>query len=331
MSPFRLLLPALLALAPPAAAAGGEPRTLGAGDALLLGVVEGVTEYLPVSSTGHLIITNNLLGLDSGEPLTGADGGVLYLKPPSPRRPGGAPLTRKLAADTFAVVIQFGAIAAVAFLYWRRLVSMARGLFGRDPEGLRLLGNLLVAFAPAAVFGLLAKDFIEERLFSVPAVIAALVAGAAAMLWAERWRAKKTAGRTPRVTTLGTLAPKQALGIGLLQCAALWPGMSRSMTTIVGGYLVRLEPREAAEFSFLLGLVTLTAATAYKTLESGGAMLRVFGLAEILLGCAAAAVTAALAVRFLVGYLARRGLAAFAIYRLLLAAALAAWLFWTRP
>ena len=288
-------------------------------DAIILGVVEGVTEYLPISSTGHLIIATQALKLTSETPLQDKNGQPLWFKKPSPKHPVGVPLTEKLAADTFTVVIQFGAIAAVALLYWRQVLSMLLGLLGRDPAGFKLLRNILIAFVPAAVIGLALHSWIES-MFSIAAVLTAQVCGAVLMLAAEAWRKKQTSTRPDRDPA--DLSPLESLGIGALQCLALWPGMSRSMTTIVGGYFAGLNPRRSAEFSFLLGLVTLTAATAYKSLQSGAAMLAVFGVPHILLGCLVAAVTAALSVKFLVNYLTRHGLFAFAIYRFALAGVL---------
>ncbi len=321
-----------LALAPtgigaPAAPVAPRPAAeLSTGDAIILGLIEGVTEFLPISSTGHLIIATNVLGLESEKPLTGADGQVLWHKKPSAKHPAGVPLTPKLAADTYTVVIQFGAIAAVALLYWRQLISLFRGLLGRDIAGLRLLVNLLVAFIPAGVIGFLAHDWISDRLFSVGAVVTAQVAGAFLMLYAERWRRRRA------MYVLGSREPADlgvasAAKIGLLQCVAMWPGTSRSMMTIVGGYFAGLDPRRAAEFSFLLGFVTLTGASVLKSYQSGASMIAVFGLPHVLLGAAVAALSAAAAVRFLVGWLTRHGLAVFAVYRLVTAAAIAAWFF----
>ena len=304
----------------PAPSASAPAAELSVAAALVLGVVEGVTEFLPVSSTGHLIIANHFLGLEAEAPLLSADGRPLYYRAPSPQYPHGVPLTIKQAADTYVVVIQFGAIAAVGILYWTQLIALLRGLLGRDPAGRRLLINLLIAFLPAAGLGFLLHGWIDAHLFSIPAVIIALVAGAGLMFFAESWR-RKHATRTAQPAEL---TPKQAAGIGALQCLALWPGTSRSMTTIVGGYFAGLDPRRAAEFSFLLGFVTLTAATVYKSYKGGAAMIQVFGWSNVLLGAAVAAVTAALSVRFLIGWLTRHGLAAFAWYRLALAVALAA-------
>jgi undecaprenyl-diphosphatase len=304
----------------------GPAAELSLADAVILGTVEGVTEYLPVSSTGHLIIANHLLGLDSDEPLLNANGEALWYKKPSEKSAMGEPLTLKLAADTYTIVVQLGAIAAVALLYWRQLISLINGLLGRDPVGLRLLRNLLLAFFPAAVVGLALHDWIDEHLFSVGAVIGAQVAGAFLIFWAEAYRKRRATRATPNAADPNTveLTARQALNIGLLQCAALWPGTSRSMMTIIGGYIAGLDPRRSAEFSFLLGLVTLSAATVFKGYKSGGAMIEVFGWAHVLVGCLVAAVTAALAVKFLVGWLSRHGMILFAYYRLAFAAVLAA-------
>lgn len=324
----RLMLGILcLAVMIPTARSASTPKPateLSVGDALILGVVEGVTEYLPVSSTGHLIIATHLLGLESEEPLTGRAGQPLWYHKPSVKYPSGVPLTTALAADTYTIVIQFGAIAAVAVLYWRQIVDMLNGLRGRNPAGLRLFRNLLIAFVPSGILGLVLGGWIGRHLFSIGAVIAAQIAGAFFILWAERYRRSHEARPAVGGDPGAELSPRQALNIGFLQCVALWPGTSRSMMTIVGGYLAGLDPRRSAEFSFLLGLVTLTAATVYKSYASGAAMIQVFGWSHVLLGCAIAALTAALAVRFLVNWLSRHGMTVFAWYRLAFAAVLAA-------
>jgi len=315
----------LLTLATPTsrgAASAPEPvAELSLSDAMILGVVEGVTEFLPISSTGHLIIANKLLGLEAEKQLTNAKGEPLWYKKASPKHPEGVPLTLKLAADTYTVVIQAGAIAAVVILYWQQLWSMFVGLLGRSSSGVRLLRNIILAFLPVAVVGLLIHDWIDVHLFSVGAVIWALIVGALLMLWAERWR-KANSGigyshNSPADLTVGNSA-----GIGLFQCLALWPGTSRSMVTIVGGYLAGLQPAKAAEFSFLVGLPTLGGAAVLKGWKSGPAMIEVFGWGNVLLGTLVAAITAALAVKFLVKFLTNHGLALFAYYRLALAAVL---------
>ena len=308
----------LAAEAPPPAVA-----ELTVSDAIVLGLVEGVTEFLPISSTGHLIIANNILGLESEKQLTDKSGQPLWQKPPSKENPAGVPLTLKLAADTYTVVIQVGAIAAVVLLYWRQFGTMLAGLLGRSSAGLRLLRNVLLAFVPVVVIGLPTHNLIDKYLFSVGAVIGALVVGAILMLWAERWR-EANSGIGFAKGDPADLPPRKAVNIGLAQCLALWPGTSRSMVTIVGGYLAGLSPAKAAEFSFLVGLPTLAGAAFLKSVKSGPAMIEVFGWSHVLLGGLVAAISAALAVKFLVHFIGRYGLAVFAWYRLALAAALAA-------
>jgi undecaprenyl-diphosphatase len=306
---------------PQRVAAAAPAAELSVMDAIILGVIEGVTEFLPISSTGHLIIATRLLHLESESPLIGSDGLPLWHKKPSEKNPNGEPLTLKLAADTYTVVIQAGAIAAVALLYWSQFMAMLRGLFGRDPAGLRLLINLLIAFVPAAGIGFLAHDWIDAHLFSVGAVIIAQVAGALLMFYAESWMKRRST--PPTSQPLSELTATKAATIGALQCVAMWPGTSRSMMTIVGGYFVGLDPRRSAEFSFLLGFITLSAASVYKGYRSGSAMIQVFGWSNVILGAVVAAITAAICVRFLVHWLTRHGLAIFAWYRLAVAAALA--------
>lgn len=291
------------------------------GDAIVLGVVEGVTEFLPVSSTGHLIIATRALGLESEKQLMDRTGRPLWHKPPSPDHPAGVPLTLKLAADTYTVIIQVGAIGAVVLLYWRQVLSMFIGLLGRSSAGYRLLRNVLLAFFPVAIIGLLLHDLIDRYLFSIWTVIGALIVGALVMLWAERWR-RANSGIGFSKGDPSSLSSRQALGIGLAQCLALWPGMSRSMVTIVGGYLAGLNAAKAAEFSFLVGLPTLAGAAVYKAARSGPAMIEIFGWPDVLLGAGVAAISALLAVKFLVHFISRHGLALFAYYRLALAFAL---------
>lgn len=318
----------LSAFAATAAAEPPAPRTTGevltAFDAIVLGVVEGITEFLPISSTGHLIITSALLGLDEEAPLMGEGGELLWHKPPSADDLMGVPLTIKLATDTYIIVLQVGAILAVAFLYWRHVRAIFQGIRGGNPEGLRLLRNLALAFFPVVFVGLALEDWIERTLFSVPTVMAALVAGAFVMLAAERWRRQRSGGGSGD-RELHTLTISESLRIGAMQCLALWPGMSRSMVTMVGGYFAGLSPARAAEFSFLLGLPVLGGAAVYKAWKAGPAMVEVFGWGEMLLGALFAAVSAAVAVKCLISYLSRHGLGVFAVYRLLLAVMMGLW------
>lgn len=314
--------------AQPAEPASAQPiAELSARDAIILGLVEGVTEFLPISSTGHLVIANHAMNLESEEPLHDANGAPLWHKKPSEKHPEGVPLTIKLAADTYAVVIQAGAIAAVVLVFWGRLIGILQGLLGRNTAGVRLLRNIIVACIPAVALGLAFGDLIDAYLFSIKAVIVALIAGSILMMVAERWRKQQPAVSTTAQLDPADLTVRQAFGIGLMQCLALWPGMSRSMVTMVGGYFAGLSPARSAEFSFLVGLPILTGAALLKSYKAGPAMIEVFGTSSILLGSLVAAISAALAVKFLVSYLSRHGLGVFAIYRVVLAAVLIAWFF----
>jgi undecaprenyl-diphosphatase len=302
---------------PPPAQPAAE---LGAKDAIILGVLEGLTEFLPVSSTGHLIIAKDMLGLNSQQVLFDANGDPLWHRQATEYH-GAELLTLNMAADTFIVTIQFGAIAAVGIICWQQFWSMFLGLIGRDPAGRRLLINVIVAFLPAALIGYAIHDWIDENLFSVGAVIVAQIAGALLMFYVEAWYARRyLRGIHPNRQELSLAS---AAGIGLLQCVAIWPGTSRPMMAIVGGYFAGLDPRRAAEFSFLLGFVTMSAATIFKTYKNGASMIQVFGYPHVVLGAVVAAVVAAVCVRYFAQLLVRHGLNFFAWYRILLAVALA--------
>jgi len=256
--------------------------------AIVLGAVEGLTEYLPVSSTGHLILAQRALGIPADE-----------------------------AANAYAICIQGGAIVAVLGLYRARVGQMARGLAGRDLPGRRLVLALALAFAPAAVVGLLLDDVIERALFGLwPIVAAWLVGGLAILALGRRGARAAGAGRA-----LEDLAPAAALAVGLFQVLALWPGTSRSLVTILGGLAVGLSLSAAVEFSFLLGVVTLLAATAYKASGEGARMVDSYGIPSLLAGAAAAWLFALLSVRWMVSWLKGHGLALFGWYRVALALA----------
>lgn len=249
--------------------------------ALILGLVEGFTEYLPVSSTGHLLVTQRLLGIRAGE-----------------------------AANTYAIVVQAGAIAAVLGLYRRRVAQMALGVMGREPTGARIALALLVAFLPAAAAGLSLGHLVEQHLFRPwPIVVAWAMGGLLILIVAPRLRLQGG-------TSIESITWRAALIIGLLQCTALWPGVSRSLATILGGVAAGLSLAAAVEFSFLLGVVTLGAATAYKTLTSGSTMLEAYGTTELLAGFLVAWLAALVSVKWMLAWLKNRGLGIFGWWRL---------------
>ena len=269
------------------AANAAAARALSAGDAAVLGVVEGVTEYLPVSSTGHLLVTGRILDL------------------PSSGKAGDA-------VKSYEIAIQFGAILAVLLLYRRRVWSMVDGLFGRSADGRELLRVIAIAFVPAAVVGLIAEKVIKDVLFGTwPVVAAWIVGGVIVIVLSRAGRLSPTGGRA-----LGSITARDAALIGFAQVFALWPGTSRSLVTIVAALLLGVSMSAAVEFSFLLGFVTLGAATAYELLSSGKTMIDTFGIAVPLFGLVVAFVFAAVSIRWMVTYLSRHNLAIFGWYRI---------------
>ncbi len=297
-----------------------KSASIGYGDAFVLGIVEGLTEFLPVSSTGHLILANSFLGLDSEEPLLNANGSPVL-------NDNAQPYTLKAAADAYAIVIQIGAISAVAILYWKYILMILMGLIGRNPVGLKLAINLLVAFLPAAVIGLLLHDLIEKYLFGVEPVIWALALGAFLMFAVQRYYTKRASNRE-KFVKMEDLRIRDGLLIGFLQCIAMFPGTSRSMMTILGGYLAKMRPDDSARFSFLLGLITLSAASIFKMIKDGEAIAQSLSFPPLVLGLVVAFVSSAISVKWLVGFLTRKGLSPFAWYRLVVAAILFAALYW---
>jgi undecaprenyl-diphosphatase len=298
----RVVVPALLVaaavfvlVAPVGAAtssAAEQARNeLTAAKAAVLGAVEGVTEYLPVSSTGHLHVTERLLDV------------------------GTTPATKD-AADTYAITIQAGAILAVLLLYRHRLGTMVNGALGRDDTGRGILAAVAIAFVPSAIVGVVLEKPIKDRLFGAgPIVIAWIVGGLVILAFAPRLR--DLAGHGVK---LDEITHRQAAIIGAAQVLALWPGTSRSLVTILAGVVVGLDLVAAVEFSFLLGFVTLGAATAFETLRHGKELVDTYGVANPLLGFVVAFVTAAIAIKWLISYLQRHDLSIFGWYRILIAA-----------
>jgi len=255
--------------------------------AVLLGIVEGITEYLPVSSTGHLRLAGHLLRLNDDDP----------------------------ALKAFDVVIQLGAILAVVVHYRALLGQRVRGLFSGDRAARDLLVALMVAFVPAAAVGLLFHKAIEARLMGQVPVAGAFIAGGIVMIGVERWRARR---HDVGLDGLQHVTFGRALIIGLGQCFSLWPGTSRSMCTIVSAQLTGLSTATAAEFSFLLALPTLGAATVFKGLESRHILLASVGAPSLIAGLVVSFLVAWGVIASFLTYLKKHGLEPFGWYRVAL-------------
>jgi len=255
-------------------------------DALILGVVEGLTEFLPVSSTGHLIIVSDLLGLNDEK------------------------------SKVFDIVIQLGAILAVCWEFRARFARAFSGL-ASDPVQQRFAMNLFVAFLPAAIVGLAFQSQIKAYLFNPVSVAVALVVGALVIFAVERWYAKHG---VPSVTNVDDMTWKDALKVGLAQCFSLIPGTSRSGATIMGGMIFGLSRRVATEFSFFLAVPIMFAASGYQLVKYR-ALLSASDLGPFAVGFAVSFVAALLAVKGLIRYVAHHDFKAFAWYRIALGAA----------
>jgi undecaprenyl-diphosphatase len=246
--------------------------------AAILGIVEGITEFIPVSSTGHLIVVGQWLG-ESGE-----------------------------RAKTFEIFIQLGAILAIVWLYRTRLLVALREALSGGP-GRRLAINLLLGFVPVAIVGLLAHDWIKARLFDPTVVAGALIIGGVLILAIERWRP------ATRVTGVDQVPPRTALGVGLAQILSLIPGTSRSGATIMGGYVLGLSRTAATEFSFFLSIPVMFAATIFD-LKSSWHTLGAADAPMFIMGFITAFISALIVVRVFIGFVSRNSFAAFAWYRI---------------
>ena len=261
-------------------------ETLSIWEAVIFGIVEGLTEFLPISSTGHLLATKEILNVGQTE------------------------LT-ETAIDSYIVSIQIGAIFAVAFLYRQRLMQMILGIRGRSAEGKQMLSSLIAAFIPTAVIGLAAADFVKDKLYALWPVAVAWIAGGICILVVERRDAISASGKK-----LEELTPQMALLIGFVQALALWPGVSRSLVTILAALFVGLTLKAAVEFSFLLGFITLSAATIFELGTDGQTVIDSFGYATPLIGLCVAFIAAVLSVRFMVDWLEKKSFAVFGYYRI---------------
>ena len=285
-----------------------EEKVMTTAQVLVLGIVEGVTEYLPVSSTGHLLLAEKIMSI----------GDDLFQSPAQQERTKGA-------VDAYTICIQAGAILAVFWLYFGRIKQIVRGVMGRDSVGRSLVFNVAAGFLPAAVLGLLFNKAIKSYLFgSWPVVIAWLLGGLAILAVSRRNQGRYQESRAGGA--LDEMTWRMALIIGLAQCIAMWPGISRSLVTIVNGLMVGLSMEAAVEYSFLLGVVTLGAATAYDTFKHGQLMLQTLDHYALIIGVMVAFIAALISVKWMVSYLSRHGLEVFGYYRVIIAVATAIFL-----
>lgn len=272
--------------------------------ALFLGLVEGFTEFIPVSSTAHLLLVGDWIGFSSGD------------------------------NKVFEVVIQLGSILAVMWVFRARIVQLVRGYFTGDPLERGFVHNLMIAFLPAAVIGALAINYIKV-LFGHPAVFAVMLAlGGLIMLWVERKpryakhpedRGETEVSQHASAHALEQISWKQALAVGCAQVLAMVPGTSRSGATIIGGMLAGIDRRTATEFSFFLAMPTMLAASVYDLYRYGAGLDSSQSLA-IVIGFVSAFVSAMLLVRFVLNFVSHRTYRPFAWYRIALAVVVALWL-----
>lgn len=270
-------------------------------ETIIIAIVEGLTEFLPVSSTGHMIITQNLLGVESTE----------FVK-------------------AFTFIIQFGAILSVVVLYWKRFFQLnntpapeGASAFKRFLHKYDFYWKLFVAFIPAAVLGLLFSDLIDEMLESVTVVAVTLIIGGVFMLFCDKIFSKGSESTK--------LTEKRAFWIGMFQCISMIPGVSRSMATIVGGMAQKLTRKAAAEFSFFLAVPTMFAATLFKMLkifmEPEGMQILKDNLSTLIIGNVVAFIVAMLAIKFFISFVTKYGFKAFGWYRIIVGGIILAMLF----
>lgn len=257
--------------------------------AIILGIVEGLTEFLPVSSTGHLILATELLGYDAAK------------------------------WAVFNIAIQPGAILAIVVLYWRTFRDIFTGLFRRDPVAFAFVRNLLLAFIPAVVLGLAFGDYIEALLENAVVVAWALIIGGVGILIVERFAKPKESGGVAALST------RQSIIVGLVQCIAMIPGVSRSGATIMGAMALGIDRKTAAEFSFFLALPTLTGATVLQLAKHHDAITK-NDVGLIALGAFVSFVVAWAVIKAFLAVVTRYGFAPFAWYRIIVGVAALVWL-----
>jgi undecaprenyl-diphosphatase len=259
---------------------------------IILGIVEGVTEFIPVSSTGHLILASALLGYDEEH------------------------------WKVFNVVIQLGAILAIIVLYWRTFWAVLLGLMQREPASIRFVRNLLIAFLPSAIIGLILIDHIEAMLESAEIVAVALIVGGIAIIVIERLV------KNADIVGVAEIPLSRVIGIGFIQCLSMIPGISRSGATILGALSLGVERRTAAEFSFFLAIPTMLGASTVELARNGDEIMRGIGASfgEIAVGFVVSFVVAIVVVKAFVHFVSRHGFAPFGWYRIVAGAAALAWL-----
>lgn len=257
---------------------------------IVLGIVEGLTEFLPVSSTGHLIICSDLMNIETDA-----------------------------FNKMFMVVVQLAAILAVLILFWGRIWSLLKGMAKRSKEDWHFFGIWVLGCVPAVIFALLFEEVIDRYLFSVPTVIAALAVGAVLMIFGEkRVAVHNTFSDTKKISA------KQALIVGLAQCVALWPGFSRSAATIMGGWAAGLTTAAAADYSFFLAIPIMFGASGFSLIKffkgnAGAAAMTGTQITALVLGCLISFIVAYVVVKAFLSFLKKKPLRFFAYYRLALA------------
>jgi len=250
--------------------------------AIIIAIVEGITEFIPISSTGHMIIVGNIINFKGA------------------------------FATSFEVVIQLGAILAIIVLYWNKIWRSVVEFFQLKPSGIKFWTNIIVAFIPAAVFGFLLNDKIDEFLFNPGTVALALVFGGILMIIIE-----KKFRSMDKTKSIEQISLKQSVKIGFFQCLALWPGMSRSASTIMGGWVSGVSTVAATEFSFFLAIPTMLGATAL-TLYKSGMNFSSGEIITLVIGFITAFLVALIVVEKFVAYLKTKPMKVFAIYRIIL-------------
>lgn len=248
--------------------------------AIIMAIVEGLTEFIPVSSTGHLILAGKLIGFTGG------------------------------FANLFSVVIQLGAILAIVVLYWNKLWNSVKNIFAPDRRGLKFWTNIIVAAIPGVILGFLFDDMIEAKLFyTFPVSIALVVGGILMIVMENKYRRGKKINDVDKITV------RQAFIVGVFQCLALWPGMSRSASTIIGGWIAGLSTVAAAEFSFFLAIPMMVGASGLSLIKGGMAMSSIEVVA-LTIGFVASFIVALVVVEKFLKFLQKKPMRIFAVYRI---------------